>query len=143
MASDQQLWAVDTSVAVAALDAQHMNHMAARSAVLRNKPVLAGHAAFESFSVLTRLPGDLRISNQDAHLALSSMFGTPCWMSAKHQTSFFGRLATLGIVGGATYDALVGEAARVNDRTLLTNDARASRTYQLIDVEYLLLASQT
>ncbi len=64
------------------------------------------------------------------------MFGTPCWLPEAAQQSLFERLRTLGVVGGSVYDALVGEASRVNDRCLLTNDARASRTYELISVKF-------
>jgi len=34
------------------------------------------------------------------------------------------------------YDALVGEAARLADRTLLTRDRRAIRVYDLLEVTY-------
>ena len=37
------------------------------------------------------------------------------------------------------YDALVGEAARQDGRTLLTRDARACRTYDLLGVRYELV----
>lgn len=42
----------------------------------------------------------------------------------------------IGITGGAIYDALVGEAARVHGARLLTRDLRARRTYDLLGVEY-------
>jgi hypothetical protein len=136
----KELWALDTSVAVAALDASHISHAIARSAVIANTPVLSGHAAFESFSVLTRLPGELRLSAADAAWALSQAFGTPCWLTAEQQTGLFARLGILGVSGGAMYDALVGEAARTNSRVLLTGDARAARTYGLIGVKFELIA---
>lgn len=37
------------------------------------------------------------------------------------------------------YDALVGEAARVNGRTLVTRDRRATATYDLLGVTYVVL----
>lgn len=46
------------------------------------------------------------------------------------------RLGTLGIVGGSVYDALVGQAAMANRRTLLTRDRRAERTYRSLQFEY-------
>ncbi|WP_343572129.1 hypothetical protein [Mycobacterium sp.] len=46
------------------------------------------------------------------------------------------RLAALDIVGGSTYDALVGQAALTNDRSLLTRDRRAERIYRSLDVDY-------
>ena len=47
---------VDTSVAVALLVADHEHHVATRSALGTRAAGLAGHAAFETFSVLTRPP---------------------------------------------------------------------------------------
>lgn len=135
----KRLWAVDTSIAVAALDAAHTSHQTARSAVVAHSPVLSGHAAFESFSVLTRLPGALRLSAPDAASALRLAFGDPCWLGGDEQRDLFERIGELGVSGGAIYDALVGEAARVNNRTLLTGDARAARTYGLVGVKFELV----
>lgn len=132
-------WAVDTSVAVAFLDASHTAHEACVAALGRRRPVLAGHAAFEVFSVLTRLPGPAQVLATDARSALAGAFGDPCWLTPAQQGALFDRLATLGVRGGATYDALVGEAARVHTRTLLTRDRRATRTYDLIGVRYELI----
>jgi hypothetical protein len=39
-------------------------------------------------------------------------------------------LAQLGVLGGSVYDALVGQAALVNRRALLTRDRRTERTYR-------------
>ena len=137
--SGKALYAVDTSVAIAALDATHASHVPARLAVVTYAPLLSGHAAFESFSVLTRLPGALRLGGSDAALVLGQAFGKPCWLSSEQQTDVFTRLGSLGITGGAIYDALVGEAARVHNRVLLTGDARAARTYGLIGVTFELV----
>lgn len=52
-----EVWAVATSVAVAALDAAHAAHTPCHAAVVERRPRLAGHAALEAFSVLTRMPG--------------------------------------------------------------------------------------
>jgi hypothetical protein len=107
--------------------------------VVANTPVLSGHAAFESFSVLTRLPGALRLNAADAASALSLAFGDPCWLSDEQQSDLFSRLGSLGVTGGAIYDALVGEASRVHSRILLTGDARAARTYGLVGVKFELV----
>lgn len=47
---------VDTSLAVALSVRDHEAHNAALAAVTGQRIGLAGHAAFETFSVLTRLP---------------------------------------------------------------------------------------
>jgi hypothetical protein len=51
-------WAVETSVAVAALDAGHAAHAVCAGVVRSRRPALAGHAEWETFSVLTRMPGE-------------------------------------------------------------------------------------
>lgn len=53
---------VDTSVAVAIVVEDHEHHAATMRAINGRRLGLAGHAAFETFSVLTRLPPPLRRS---------------------------------------------------------------------------------
>lgn len=135
----EELFAVDTSVAIAFLDASHTAHEKCL-AVLRGRPAaLAGHAAFESFSVLTRMPGITQASASDAIEALSAAFPEPCWLNAKQQGSLLKRLGDSGVTSGMVYDALVGEAARLNERLLLTRDRRAIATYEFLGVEYRLV----
>lgn len=132
-------WAVDTSVAVAALDESHAAHAECRRAVMGRRPALAGHAAFESYSVLTRLHGPLRIAAPTATEALAVAFPDRCWLAARQQAHLLARLGAVGVTGGAVYDALVGEAARQDGRVLLTRDLRATRTYDLLGVRYELV----
>ena len=134
--ADSDARAVDTSVAVAALDEAHTAHRACRSAAMRYRPALAGHAAFETFSVLTRLPGAARVEASTAAEILRLAFPERCWLSAEQHEALVGRLAELEIVGGTVYDALVAEAARVDGRILLTRDGRARRTYERIGVRF-------
>lgn len=132
-------WAVDTSVAVAALDSGHLAHGDCVRAVREKRPALAGHAAFEVFSVLTRMPGSLSVDPGDAAWLIDRVFSENVWLSTSAQADLHRRLAPVGIVGGAVYDALVGEAARVNGCTLLTRDLRARRTYDLLGVTYSII----
>jgi predicted nucleic acid-binding protein len=53
---------VDTSVAVALVVSDHEHHESTFETLRRRKLGLAGHAAFETFSVLTRLPSPARRS---------------------------------------------------------------------------------
>ncbi|MDO5499067.1 MAG: type II toxin-antitoxin system VapC family toxin [Propionibacteriaceae bacterium] len=129
-------WAVDTSVAVAALDSGHTAHGACLTAVQDNRPALAGHAAFEVFSVLTRMPGAIRVDPTDAATLMQRVFPHLAWLSPDGHTQLLPRLAVVGISGGAVYDALVGAAAHEAGRTLLTRDRRAQRTYDLLGVAY-------
>lgn len=132
-------WAVDTSVAVPALDSSHAAHDACRRIAKARRPSLAGHAACETYSVLTRLYGPLSIAGPTATAAIEMAFPERSWLTPEQQTQLFGRLGAIGIIGGMVYDALVGEAALQNGRTLLTRDARASRTYDLLGVRYELV----
>ena len=136
MTSSGELWACDTSVAVAALDPTHEAHSACRRALTELRPALAGHAVFETYSVLTRLPLPLRLTASQAARVLVEAFPTECWLDATATRDLRERLAALDIVGGSTYDALVGQAALTNNRSLLTRDRRAERTYRSLDVDY-------
>lgn len=139
MPNSVERWAVDTSVAVAALDGSHAAHALCRDAVRTRGPALSGHAAFETFSVLTRLPGQLSIDAPTAQRVIDTVFPSTCWLGQRAATNLLRRLGAVGIVGGAVYDALVGEAARVNDCRLFTRDLRARRTYDLLGVDYELI----
>jgi predicted nucleic acid-binding protein len=139
MPTNADAWATDTSVAVAALDGSHAAHAICRDAVRSHRPALAGHAAFETYSVLTRLPGQLSIDAPTAQSIIAEVFPSICWLEHEAATTLLGRLGVIGISGGAVYDALIGEAARVGERRLLTRDLRARRTYDLIGVDYELI----
>jgi predicted nucleic acid-binding protein len=136
------VWAVDTSVAVAFLDATHSAHRTCVAAVADRRPAISGHAAFETYSVLTRMPGRGRVPPSDALAAVRAAFPDPCWLEADEHTALLRRLADIGITGGRVYDALVGEASRARERTLLTRDHRAIRTYDLLGVGYEYVAEQ-
>ncbi len=129
-------WATDTSVAVAAVDAGHRAHPESLRAVRELRPALAGHAAFETFSVLTRMPGLLSVDPSDATDLLNRVFPEVLWLEPDATMALRRRLGTVGITGGVVYDALVGEAARTHGCRLLTRDMRARRTYDLLGVDH-------
>jgi predicted nucleic acid-binding protein len=130
---------IDTSVAVAAFASWHEFHGRALAALDR-RPELPAHAALETYSVLTRLPAPHRASPTVVRDFLLGNFPGPLVTLRPAQVSdLISELADVGIVGGATYDALIGAAARASDATLVTCDLRATRTYDLLGVavEYL------
>lgn len=131
-----QRWACDTSVAVASLDPTHEAHLVCRRALVELRPALAGHAAFETYSVLTRLPVPLRLAPAQAADVLGAAFPDACWLTGKQTARLREDLGRLGVVGGSVYDALVARAADVNGRVLLTRDRRAERTYRALDVPH-------
>lgn len=136
MTSNDDRWACDTSVAVAALDPTHEAHPASRRALVDLRPALSGHAAFETYAVLTRLPIPLRLSAHQATSVLAAAFPEDCWLDGAGMRDLRQRLGALEIVGGSVYDALVGQASAANGRTLLTRDRRAERTYRSLGIEY-------
>jgi hypothetical protein len=97
--------------------------------------VLTAHSLAETYSVLTRLPGDARVGGGDAVRLLEANFGAIVAAPAAELATLPSVLAPLGIVGGAVYDALVGLAARGADIPLATRDARALGTYAALGVE--------
>lgn len=124
--------ALDTSVAVPLLVQTHRAH----SSVVtwwRGRPVaLSGHALAETYSVLTRLPGDIRVAPQDAARVLNERFAPPLVLGADSAARLPDILSGAGIAGGAVYDALVALAAVEHDCVLATRDGRAKATYEMI-----------
>lgn len=129
-------YAVDTSVAVAALDPLHVAHGACRAICAERRPALCGHACFETYSVLTRLPGSAVVSPQVAGRLLAQAFPSRCWLTADDQSELYSQLARLDIRGGMVYDALVGAAASKAGLVLLSRDRRAGRTYDLVGTRH-------
>ena len=100
---------------------------------------LSGHALAETYSVLTRLPGDLRMEPGDAALLLRERFAKPFVLSAKMSARIPDALSQLGIAGGAVYDALVALAAVEHAADLATRDLRAKATYEAVGARVIVM----
>ena len=131
---------VDTSVAIALTVADHTEREATVAVVAGRTLGLAGHAAFETFSVLTRLPVPNRATAAAAGRALSRNFPETRYLGADAAAKLLASLPSLGLGGGAVYDALVGAAAREHNLLLITRDRRAATTYRALDVHYEIVA---
>ncbi len=127
--------AIDTSVAIPLLVQTHSAHGAVVAWWQRRAVALSGHAAVETYSVLTRLPGDLRLTPADAARLLSSRFATPLGLKPRDAARLPDVLASFGIAGGAVYDAIVALAAAENGCVLATRDGRARLTYDALGAE--------
>jgi predicted nucleic acid-binding protein len=131
--------AVDSSVAIAAILADHQAHDAAEDALSRSDSTIA-HVAAETYSVLTRLPPPLRLDA--AHAAAIVDARLPSRLVAlageSHATAL-GRLAAAQVSGGATYDGLIALTALEHDLELVSRDRRATRTYRALRVRFRLL----
>lgn len=131
---------VDTSVAIAVVVMDHEHHLATFEALADRRLGLAGHAAFESFSVLTRLPPPARRTASTVARLLTATFPQSRFLSSRGTASLLVRLESLGIAGGSIYDALVGAAAAEHRITLATRDLRALPTYRVLEVDVELLS---
>jgi predicted nucleic acid-binding protein len=126
---------VDTSVAVALVVADHEHHERTVRVVGRRRLGLAGHAAFETFSVLTRLPPPLRRSPAAVARLLGASFPHTKFLGTRAAASLLRELGGAGIAGGGVYDALVGAVAREHRLLLATRDRRALEIYRTLDVD--------
>jgi toxin FitB len=131
--------AVDTSVAIPLLVRSHHDHAAVVRWWNGQEITLTGHALAETYSVLTRLPGDARLAPADAARLLTARFSPPLVLSSARARKLPGTLARLGIAGGAVYDALVALAAREHGAALATRDARARGTYDALGVTVIVV----
>ena len=133
------MYALDTSAAVPLLSDSHEAHEMVSSWAVGRTLDLSGHALAETYAVLTRLPGDARLSPQDTVKLIDANFPLTTMLSVRAANQSHREFARCGISGGATYDGLVALAARENGAVLVTRDARARTTYEAlgVDVEVL------
>ena len=75
--------ALDTSVAIALLVQTHSEHAAIVRWWAGRDIALCGHAVAETYSVLTRLPGDLRLAPADAARLIAERFADPVILGPK------------------------------------------------------------
>lgn len=131
---------VDTSVAIALVVSDHEHHADVVKLVGRRHLGLAGHAAFETFSVLTRLPPPLRLTPVAAGEVIQTNFPHTCFLEAAASRALLRDFGREGIGGGRVYDALVGAAARAHGLPLVTRDRRARDVYAAVGAEVQLLS---
>jgi len=123
---------LDTSAAVPLLVRTHAAHAAVTRWWDGREIALCGHALAETYSVLTRLPGDLRLTPADAARLLAERFVEPLLLGSEVAGRLPAVLGRLGIAGGAVYDALVALAAVEHGANLATRDVRARATYEMV-----------
>ncbi len=126
---------LDTSAAVAFLVRDHAHHGETFEALAPRDLGLCGHAAFETFSVLTRLPPPSRLTRAAVHQLMSSNFPHSRFLGGPAAARLLAALAGSGIAGGSVYDALVGATAVEHHLRLVTRDRRALSTYRELGVD--------
>ena len=132
--------AVDTSVAIPLVVQTHRAHAVVAAWWASRELVLSGHALPETYSVLTRLPGDLRMAPADAARLIEQRFGPPLLLGLDLAERLPDLLSEKGIAGGAVSDALVALAAAEHGIELATRDARAKTTYEAVGARVVVVA---
>lgn len=113
-------WFFDSSVLVPALLPDHVHHarsFAAFAAASRKNAGCAAHSLAEVYSTLTRCPGKQRLSAESAALLVREIEQrlTLVWLDGDEYFAAIKRVAAMGIVGGAGYDALIAACASKAD----------------------------
>ena len=134
-----ETFAIDTSVAVPLLQSAHAAHKGVRAWARDKHLCLSGHAAFETYSVLTRLPYDLAVTPSDVLELFDAWFAPAATLDASASAQALSHLVQAGVSGGSVYDGLVGLAASENGLTLATRDARAASTYRVLGVNFVVI----
>jgi len=128
---------VDTSVAVALVVADHTAHVEVRESIGALRLGLSGHAAFETYSVLTRLPAPARRAPATVRHLLEENFPASRFLGSDDAAAVLARLADLGIAGGSVYDALVASTATAFGVPLASRDRRAMETYRAVGADVI------
>lgn len=131
--------ALDTSVAVPLLVPRHPDHQLACAAMKEATIAMTGHSQAETYSVLTRLPGDARLAPVDAARLLTTGFEKPLLLEPTTVADLPSILAAHQVSGAAVYDAMVGLATVGTGVTLLTRDRRAAATYSALGIDFRFL----
>lgn len=123
---------LDASAAVALVLPAHAAHAAISARVGRARLGLAGHAAIETYAMLTRLPAQHRLSAEEAARVIAVGFSSSHPLAPEIAASALDRFADAGITGGAVIDGLVALAAIDAGVPLVTCDRRALTTYDAL-----------
>jgi len=124
---------LDTSVLVAAMVESHPAHLQALPRLQRVKDgtdvgLVAAHSLAELYAILTTLPVRPRISPTIVRdLIEHNILGVfeVVFLSDKDYVAVIAHLSDLGIIGGATYDALILHAAsKANVEQVVTLNER-------------------
>jgi predicted nucleic acid-binding protein len=107
---------VDTTVLLAAVDADHPHHRPSRELVLglrRRQDACAAHSLAELYSTLTRMPFPHRRTADQAMLFVADIQArvTPVSLTPDEYFTAISEYSAMGVIGGAIYDALIAHCA--------------------------------
>ncbi len=106
----------DTSVLVSVFLGDHEHHEASFTTFVRlasREAACSAHSLAEVYAALTRLPGRHRVPPEQAMLFLENIRErlTIVALTGPEYAAALASAASLGIVGGAVYDALIAQCA--------------------------------
>jgi predicted nucleic acid-binding protein len=106
----------DTSVLVPVFYGDHVHHQASMARFIqfgKSTGCCGAHSLAEVFSTLTRMPGKHRISGEQAMLFIASIRErlSIVALDGDEYASALEAAASLGIVGGGMYDAMLAHCA--------------------------------
>jgi predicted nucleic acid-binding protein len=134
------LIAPDSSVLIPALSTSYEGHERCFAALAGRSRRLISHVAFETTSVLSRVPEGLRVTPMTVREALDRDFPDALLvLDAVAQRACLDRAVDAGLRGSALYDALIAATAREHSATLLSADRRASIAYEAMGAEVVYL----
>lgn len=125
--------AADTSVLVPALLADHEFHDACHEAAGAIDTAI-GHALIETYAVLTRLPHPHRVAPAQAAEALRAYARQVLVLPGDEVADALDRMVATRVLGGSSYDGLIGLTAAHHGAELLTRDRRARAAYDRLGV---------
>ena len=107
---------VDTSVLIAAANADHPHYEPSRALVLslrRRQDACAAHSLAELYSTLTRMPFPQRRNASQAMLFAADIQArlTTIALTPEEYFAAIFEYSAMGVVGGAIYDALIARCA--------------------------------
>lgn len=107
---------VDTSVLLAAANADHIHHGSSHELMLSLRPrrdACAAHSLAELYSTLTRMPFPQRRNASQAILFVADVQArlTPIALAPEEYFAAISEYSAMGMVGGAIYDALIARCA--------------------------------
>jgi toxin FitB len=120
----------DTSALVPVFYGDHVHHQASLQRFLAFDPstgCCGAHSLVEVYSTLTRMPGKYRISGEQAMLFLGDVRDrlSVVTLDGEEYLRALRKSASLGIVGGGTYDALLAHCAlKVEAKTIYSWNLR-------------------
>jgi predicted nucleic acid-binding protein len=132
---------LDTSAALAWVDRDHQFHASVDARLVGHRLGLAGHAAFETYSVLTRRQPPKRLAASTARWLIEAEFPESRLLTAQSVNGLLAQFAAAGVAGGAVYDGLVATAAKEGDLLLVSCDVRAAATYRALGVMFELVGA--